>query len=71
MYSGTTPHPLLSGVDDDQLPEQMLMAAKFCKPDRAQVPWFAAQEAEAVPELLVDTPDNADNDNERCAGFWC
>eukprot|EP00667_Euglena_gracilis_P001968 EG_transcript_1966 len=59
---------VIEGVDDDQLPEQMLMAAKFCKPDRAQVPWFAAQEAEAVPELLVDTPDNADNDNESSDG---
>eukprot|EP00668_Euglena_longa_P040870 GGOE01053793.1.p1 GENE.GGOE01053793.1~~GGOE01053793.1.p1 ORF type:complete len:888 (+),score=245.95 GGOE01053793.1:60-2723(+) len=57
---------VIEGVDDDQLPEQILMAAKFSKPDRTIVPWFStAEEVEKVPDVLVEAPDN---DNDSSAG---
>jgi len=55
---------VVEGVDDDQLPEQVLMSAKFSKPDNARVDWFPdlSVEAEAEAEAPVPRALHLDDD---------
>ena len=40
-----------AGVDDKELPEQMLMACKYSKPDIDSLPWFPDLTKEPAPDM--------------------
>jgi hypothetical protein len=42
---------VVEGVDDKELPEQMLMACKYSKPDIESLPWFPDLTKEPAPDM--------------------